>query len=69
MMVRYTIDIDDEFSKTLEELAKKKGGKKSDVLRDAVSAYKYLKDQEVPGQKKVSITDASDKVLKDVVLP
>jgi hypothetical protein len=68
-MPRYTIDIDDQFDKTLTELAN--GGSKADVIRRAVQTYSYLKSQ-VPNQnsdKRVSITDADGNVKKDVILP
>jgi hypothetical protein len=68
-MPRYTIDTDDQFDKTLTELAK--GGSKADVIRRAVQTYSYLKSQ-VPNQnsdKRVSITDADGNVKKDVILP
>ncbi|MGI8770915.1 MAG: hypothetical protein ACR2JE_05725 [Acidobacteriaceae bacterium] len=68
-MPRFTIDIDDQFNKTLTDLAK--GGSKADVIRNAVASYQYLKS-EVPNQdsgKRISITDAAGKVQKDVILP
>ena len=68
-MPRYTIDIDDQFDKTLNGLAN--GGSKADVIRRAVQTYSYLKSQ-VPDQnsdRRVSITDADGNVKKDVILP
>jgi len=68
-MQRFTIDIDDQFNKTLTDLAN--GSSKADVIRKAVATYNYLKT-EVPNQesgKRVSITDAGGKVQKDVILP
>jgi hypothetical protein len=68
-MPRFTIDIDDQFDKTLTDLAN--GGSKADVLRRALQTYSYLKSQ-VPNQnsqQRVSITDADGNVKKDVILP
>ena len=68
-MPRFTIDIDDQFNRTLTDLAN--GGSKADVIRKAVASYQYLKS-EVPNQesgKRISITDAEGKVQKDVILP
>ncbi len=68
-MPRFTIDVDDQFNKTLEDLAK--GGSKADVIRKAVATYEYLKN-EVPNQtsaNRVSITDSDGTVRKDVILP
>jgi hypothetical protein len=57
-MTRFTIDIDDQFNKTLTELAGK-GGTKADVIRRAVQTYSYLKSEAPNDQnlKRVSITD------------
>jgi len=68
-MPRFTIDIDDKFNDTLTGLAN--GGSKADVIRKAVASYQYLKS-EVPNSqsdKRVSITDASGNIQKDVILP
>jgi hypothetical protein len=68
-MPRFTIDIDDKFNDTLTSLAN--GGSKADVIRKAVASYQYLKS-EVPNSqsdKRVSITDASGNIQKDVILP
>lgn len=68
-MERFTVNIDDKFSKTLTELAN--GGSKADVIQRAVASYQYLKS-EVPNEgsgKRVSITDTTGKVLQNVTLP
>ena len=68
-MKRFTIDIDDQFDRTLTDLAG--GGSKADVIRKAIASYQYLKS-EVPNgsfDKRISITDAQGKVQKDVILP
>jgi hypothetical protein len=68
-MPRFTIDIDDKFNETLNNLAN--GGSKADVIRKAVSSYQYLKS-EVPDSSspnRISITDSKGVVQKDVILP
>ncbi len=67
-MPRFTIDMDDQFNKTLSDLAE--GSSKADVIRRAVASYKYLKS-EVNNNlgKRISITDAAGNIQKDVVLP
>lgn len=67
-MPRYTIDVDDNFDQTLNDLVKStQATTKADVIRRAVASYKYLQS-ETPGDHKVSITKGG-KILKDVVLP
>ncbi len=68
-MPRFTIDVDDKFNDTLSSLAQ--GTTKADVIRRAVASYQYLKS-EVPTastERQISITDASGKVQKVVILP
>ncbi len=68
-MARYTIDVDEDFDKMLSNLAKEKGSTKADVIRRAVSSYSYLTNETGNDpNKKVSITNPDDKVLKDVIL-
>ena len=69
-MPRYTIDFDDEFDAQLTLLAKQfKNGRKSDVIRDAIATYATLKQAQNTPNRKVSITNDDDKVVKDVILP
>ncbi len=66
-MPRYTIDFDDTFDKTLNDLMKDTDAKtKAEVIRRAVASYKYLKSQE--SDAKVSVTK-DGKIVKDVILP
>ncbi len=69
-MPKYTLNIDDGFDETLSALAKKKGVSKAEIIRRAVASYGYLSDETLPQQqRKVSITDKNDSVIKDIVLP
>ena len=68
-MPRFTIDIDEKFNDTLTELAK--GTTKAEVIRRAVASYNYLKTEiAAPASGlRISITDSTGTIHKDVVLP
>ena len=67
-MPRLTIEFPDEVNDVLEKLAKADHTTKRDVIRRALALYDYLHEQKVKGgARKVSITDANDKVLKDIL--
>jgi hypothetical protein len=70
-MPRYTIDIDDEFDKTLTELIKNTDATtKAEVIRRAVASYSYLKKQQRQQKDtKLRIVDKNDKPLQEIVLP
>jgi hypothetical protein len=68
-MPRLTLDVDEKFNDNLTRLAA--GTTKAEVIRRALASYQYLKSQ-VPdhsGDKRISITDATGSILKDVILP
>ena len=70
-MPRYTIDIDDEFDKTLSELIQNTDATtKAEVIRRAVASYSYLKRQQRQQKDtKLRIVDKNDKPLQEIVLP
>jgi hypothetical protein len=68
-MARFTIDTDQQFDQNLNDLVQLTGGTKADVLRKALATYKYLKTEDQQPQNKVSITNADNQVVKDVILP
>lgn len=68
-MARFTIDTDQQFDQNLNDLVNMTGGTKADVLRKALATYKYLKTEDQQPQNKVSITNADNQVVKDVILP
>jgi hypothetical protein len=68
-MARFTIDTDQQFDQNLNDLVNMTGGTKADVLRKALATYKYLKTEGQQPQNKVSITNADNQVVKDVILP
>ena len=69
-MPRYTIDFDNDFDKTLNELVETTDATtKADVIRRAVASYSYLKKQQQANKDaKIVITD-DDKLKKEIVLP
>jgi hypothetical protein len=70
IMPRYTIDLDENFDRVLNELVSTTGAStKADVIRRAVASYKFLKSQAPEDGNNVSITTKDGKILKDVVLP
>lgn len=69
-MAKYTIDFDDAFNNTLEDLKDKTDATtKADVIRRAVASYKVLKAESASDDKKISITSDDGKILKDIILP
>ncbi len=69
-MAKYTIDFDEAFNDTLQQLKDSTDATtKADVIRRAVASYKVLKSESSPDDKKISITSTDGKILKDIVLP
>jgi len=68
-MPRLTIEFPDEVNQILEKLAEKDQTTKRDVLRRALALYNPLFEQGVRagGDRKVSITDKDDHILKDII--
>jgi hypothetical protein len=69
-MAKYTIDFDETFNATLQELKETTDATtKADVIRRAVASYKALKFESAPKGMKISITSTDGRILKDIVLP
>ena len=68
-MPRLTIEFPDEVNQVLEKLAADDQTTKRDVLRRALALYNHLHEQGVKagGDRKVSITDKDDRILKDIL--
>ncbi len=67
--MRYTIDFDKEFDKTLNDLvAITAATTKADVIRRAVASYSYLK-KEQQANKDAKIVVTNDGMTKEIVLP
>ena len=69
-MPKLTVQYDNKINKLLKELAERKGTTKVDIIRRALATYKYLDDETIDQDKRVSVTSvATDKIIKDVILP
>lgn len=68
-MARYTFDAGKDFDALLEKLSADKSTTKAEVIRRAVASYAYLNKETMKDERKVSITNDKDEVVKDVVLP
>lgn len=68
-MPRMTIEFPEEGDKILKKLAKEEEVTKREVIRRALSLYNYLHEEGVKagGEKRLSITDKENKVLKDIL--
>jgi len=67
---RYTLDLDQGLDKTLTDLAESKSTSKAEIIKRALATYKYISGEtSSQSGKKVSITDGTDTVLKDIVIP
>ena len=67
---RYTIDLDPNFDRSLSNLAASKGTSKAEIIKRALATYSFISGQTpTDSDRKVSITDMQDKVLKDIVIP
>jgi hypothetical protein len=69
--MRYTIDFDPTFDKTLTDLVKSTDAStKAEVIRRAVASYSYLKKQQAQDSDvKVAIVDKNNNITKEIVLP
>ena len=67
-MARMTVQFPEKTSKILSELAEKDEVTKTEVLRRALSLYRYL-EREVRREKgnKVAIADKNNNIVKEIV--
>ncbi|MBC8236066.1 hypothetical protein H8E77_41500 [bacterium] len=66
-MPRLTVEFPDKVNDILKELAKKDETTKVDVLRRALALYNYVHREAIDKDKKLSITDDEDEIIKDIV--
>ena len=68
-MPRLTIEFPKEVDEVLSKLAKSEHTTKRDMLRRSLALYNHLYEQGVRpgGNRKVSITDMEDHILKDIL--
>lgn len=68
-MGKYTINIDDAVDKVLEGLGAKDPKEKGELIQKALASYIFLKKESSPADRSISITDADQKILKNIDLP
>ncbi len=68
-MARLTIEFPDEGDRILKKLAKDEHTTKREVIRRALALYNYLHQEGVKmgSDKRVSITDKDNKIIKDIL--
>ncbi|MGE3535807.1 MAG: ribbon-helix-helix protein, CopG family [Candidatus Tectimicrobiota bacterium] len=66
-MPRMTIEFSDKVNDILTELSSKEEVSKAEILRRALALYNYVQKEAVDKNKKVSITDNDDTILKDII--
>ncbi len=66
-MPRMTIEFPDKVNTLLEELAKKDQISKTEVLRRALALYSYAHEETEEKNRRVSITDEHDRIVKDIL--
>ena len=66
-MAKLTVQFPDQASQVLAELSEQDQVSKTEILRRALSLYKYL-ENETEGGKKIAIADKDDRILKEIVI-
>lgn len=64
---RITLEFTDEVYKKLEDLARREQISTVEVIRRALALYSYVQEETFEKQRKLSITDEKDTVLKNIV--
>ena len=68
-MAKMSVEFNDQVTDMLEELARREGRTKVEILRRALGIYKYLDDEVRHDQehgRKVAITDKDHRVLTEI---
>ena len=68
-MAKMSVEFNDQVTDMLEELARREGRTKVEILRRALGIYKYLDDEVRQDQehgRKVAITDKDHRVLTEI---
>ena len=68
-MARLSVQFPGRTTQILEEMSNKDEVSKTEIIRRALSLYKYLEEEiQREDGRKISITDKDDKILKDIVI-
>ena len=68
IMARLTVQFPEETTRVLEELSEKEEVSKTEIIRRALSVYKYLENETRDGRHKVAIADENGKVVKEILI-
>ena len=68
IMARLTVQFPDPTSEILADLSAQDQVSKTEILRRALSVYKYLAKETQDGKRKVAITDENGKVVKEILI-
>jgi hypothetical protein len=67
-MARLTVQFPDSTSEILGELSAQDNVSKTEILRRALSVYKYLAKETQDGKRKIAITDENGQVVKEILI-
>jgi predicted transcriptional regulator len=68
-MGKYTIQINSEVEKLLDDLGAASPEDRATLIQKALASYIYLKQQSSAPNLNVSLTDADQRILKNIDLP
>lgn len=66
-MARLTVQFPDKTDAIISELASKEQISKTEVIRRALSLYKYLDKEAKEKGLKIALTDENDNIVKEIV--
>ena len=67
-MGKLTVQFSDQASEVLSDLSQKDQVSKTEILRRALSVYKYLEQETRGGKRKIAITDEDGTVVKEILI-
>ncbi|HKZ41796.1 MAG TPA: hypothetical protein VJ044_12595, partial [Candidatus Hodarchaeales archaeon] len=68
VMGKLTVQFSDQASEVLSDLSQKDQVSKTEILRRALSVYKYLEQETRGGKRKIAITDEDGTVVKEILI-
>ena len=67
-MIHFNLDLSPELNDTLEQMAKKRGGSKSDVLRQAIALMQIVVTAKEQGRK-FGIAEENQPLATEILIP
>jgi predicted transcriptional regulator len=68
-MGKYTININSEVERILNELGASSPEERASLIQNALASYIYLKKESSSPDLRVSITNADERIVKNIDLP